>query len=172
MALIDDNPRLRIGGKLATLARQLGQDFDQAADGIGVSRAQWRVIATVASREGVTQRFVADRLQISEVTAGRLIDRLCASGYLERRSNPENRRAYCIHLAPEAQPLLARLGVIASAQERAAFTSLGQAEIGVLEAALEVIAQNIARRREAGARRWAGGQGAVNDDVDRETAVG
>lgn len=153
-----ENRRRSVGVKLTVVSRQLWQDFDQSVDSIGVSRAKWRLIATVASKPGVTQRLIAELLEISEVTAGRLIDRLCADGYLERRENPNDRRAHCIHVTPAAQPLLERLSEVARKHEEDTFAGLDDADLDKLEAILDLIARNIAAKRGAGARRWAVGR--------------
>ena len=67
------------------VARQLGRGFDQAIETTGMSRAKFGVIAIAARHPGATQRMIAELLEVTEVTAGRLIERLCADGYLERR---------------------------------------------------------------------------------------
>lgn len=166
MAPQSENRRRSVGVKLTVVSRQLWQDFDQSIDSIGVSRAKWRLIATVASRPGVTQRLIAELLEISEVTAGRLIDRLCADGYLERRENPNDRRAHCIHVTPAAQPVLERLGDVARKHEAETFAGLDDADLDKLEAILDMIARNIAARRGAGARRWAGGRTEDEPEVE------
>ena len=136
-----------VGLKLSLVARQLWHKFDRSVERIGVSRAKWRLIAVVASRPGATQRLIAELLEISEVTAGRLIDRLCADGYLERRENPNDRRAHCVHLLPPAQPVLDKLGELAAIEESEAFAGLNESDLDTLETLLDRISRNIADAR-------------------------
>ena len=96
--------------KLMVVARHLRQSFDQSVERSGLTRAKWTLIATVAHKPGATQRMIAEALEVREVTAGRLIDRLCAEGYLKRREHPNDRRAYCVYLTPVAQPVLDTMG--------------------------------------------------------------
>src|ERR1700740_3516759 len=98
-----------MGVKLTVIARQLWLDFDQDAEKIGLTRAKWAVVAEANRDPGATQRLIAMRLQVTDVSAGRLIDRLCAEGLLERHENPEDRRAYRVYPTAPAQPMLARL---------------------------------------------------------------
>jgi len=133
--------------KLTVIARQLRQRFDQTVEHDGLTRAKWRVIVAVARSAGTTQRAIAAMLEITEVTAGHLIDRLCADGYLERREHPKDRRAYCIHLTPAAQPLLGRLEEVAKIHEDEAFAGIDEADLLRLDELLDSISRNLAACR-------------------------
>jgi len=133
--------------KLTVIARQLRQRFDQTVEHDGLTRAKWRVIVAVARSSGTTQRAIAAMLEITEVTAGHLIDRLCADGYLERREHPKDRRAYCIHLTPAAQPLLGRLEQVAKINENEAFAGFAEEDLLRLDELLDGISRNLAACR-------------------------
>jgi MarR family transcriptional regulator for hemolysin len=139
-----NNLRRAIGLKLTVIARHLWHRLDQTIERSGVTRAKWSLIAAVARHPGATQRTIAAALEVTEVTAGRLIDRLCADGYLERRENPNDRRGYCIHLTPTAEPVLERMGKIAKAHEHDAFAGLTDDDLEKLDALLDTIARNLA----------------------------
>ena len=98
--------------KLSVVARQLRVTFDQAAEQSGMTRAQWHLIAAVARNPGATQRTIAEALEVREITAGRLVDRLCDDGYLRREPSPHDRRAYSVYLTATAQPVLDKLDAL------------------------------------------------------------
>jgi MarR family transcriptional regulator for hemolysin len=154
-AKVASNSRARsIGIKIAIAARHMRQLFDERVESHGVTRAKWNLIATVASRPGATQRSIASALEISDVTAGRLIDRVCADGLLERRENPTDRRAYCVYLTDAAQPTLELLSGAALEYERDLFANFSEAEMDQLDALLEKMASNITSlRSETGERK-------------------
>ena len=133
--------------KLTVIARQLRQRFDQTVEHDGLTRAKWRVIVAVARSAGTTQRAIAAMLEITEVTAGHLIDRLCADGYIERREHPTDRRAYCIHLTDAAKPLLGRLEQVAQIHENEAFAGFGEEVLLRLDQLLDGISRNLAACR-------------------------
>lgn len=133
--------------KLSIVARQLRVSFDQSAESCGLTRAQWTVIAVVARNPGATQRTVAEALEIAEITAGRLVDRLCDDGYLRREQNPSDRRAYCVHLTPAAEPLLAKLDDLARVHEARIFAGFESEALEKLDSLLERIAQNLSKLR-------------------------
>ena len=142
-----DSRKRAIALKLTVIARQLGQTFDHAVEGDGLTRAKWSLIVAVARQAGATQRTIAAVLEITEVTAGQLIDRLCADGYLERREHPTDRRAYCLYLAPAAKPLLARLGEVAKLHEEHTFAGIDEEDLSRFNALLDTVARNLAASR-------------------------
>jgi MarR family transcriptional regulator for hemolysin len=139
-------PRSRkraIALKLTVVARQLRVTFDQSAERSGLTRAQWHVIAAVARNPGATQRMISEALEVREITAGRMVDRLCEDGYLERRENPTDRRAYCLYLTPAAQPVLDKLDELAKIHEAAIFAGFEPADLEKLDALLDGISRNM-----------------------------
>jgi MarR family transcriptional regulator for hemolysin len=133
--------------KLSVVARQLRVSFDQSAETCGLTRAQWTVIAVVARNPGATQRTVAEALEVREITAGRLVDRLCEDGYLRRDENPSDRRAYCVHLTPAAEPLLAKLDDLARLHEARIFSGFESEALEKLDSLLDRIARNLSELR-------------------------
>jgi MarR family transcriptional regulator, transcriptional regulator for hemolysin len=102
-----------IAFNISDVARLLKTYADQRARDFGMTRAQWVVLARVERSEGLKQCELADTLDLQPITLTRLIDRLCDSGLIERRSDPEDRRAKRLYLTPAARPVLdglARLG--------------------------------------------------------------
>ncbi len=133
--------------KLMVVARHLRQSFDQSVERSGLTRAKWTLIATVAHKPGATQRMIAEALEVREVTAGRLIDRLCAEGYLKRREHPSDRRAYCVYLAPAAQPVLDTLGKLGKIHEAKIFAGFDEDDLERLNALLDGISHNLSAAR-------------------------
>jgi len=144
--------------KLSVVARQLRVTFDQSAEACGLTRAQWHLIAVVARNPGATQRTIAEALEVREITAGRLVDRLCDEGYLQRDENPSDRRAYSVYLTPRAQPLLDALDELAKVHEEWIFAGFAPEDLEKLDALLDGIARNLSdfrTRRAAEAQRAA-----------------
>lgn len=137
------NKRRSIGLKLSVIARQLRLNFDQSTKLRGLTRAKWTLIAAVSSNPGATQRIIAQALEVSEITAGRLIDRLCEEGYLKRSENPSDRRAYRVHLAAGAQPVLDKLDEVAKSHEAQIFAGFDNEDLEKLDELLEAIARNL-----------------------------
>lgn len=146
------NKRRAIGSKLVLIARQLRARFDKRVQSAGVTGAKWTTIVVVARHAGATQRHIADELGVTEVTAGRLVDRLCADGYLRRKDDPRDRRAYRVYLTKSAEALLGALGSAAEDNEAEAFAGLKAAQLNELDALLDVVAKNLDVKRNSADR--------------------
>jgi MarR family transcriptional regulator for hemolysin len=134
-----------IGIKLTVLARLLRNSFDRQVSSLNVTRSQWAMIVVVARNPGATQRVIAETLEMSEASAGRLIDRLCADGLLERQERYDDRRARAVYLTKAAEPLLAKLADIAREGEQRVFRDFSQEELESLKSYLNRIYKNVDR---------------------------
>ena len=101
------------------------------------------MIAVVARRPGATQRVIAEALEMSEASAGRLIDRLCADGLLERRDRDDDRRARAVYLTELAEPLLAKIATIAQDTEDRMFTGFSPEELDRMQSYVDRIYANV-----------------------------
>ena len=82
---------------------------DQQARQFGISRAQWAVLIRIDRTEGLKQSELAEALDLQPISLTRLLDRLADNGLIERRADPNDRRANRLYLKPAAKPLLGRL---------------------------------------------------------------
>jgi MarR family transcriptional regulator, transcriptional regulator for hemolysin len=127
------------------LARLMRNNFDRVLSGANITRSQWGLIAVVARHPGSTQRTIAEALEMSEASAGRLIDRLCAEGLLELRERDDDRRARAVFLSPEAEPLLQQSAELARDYARTIFDGLDRVDLEVLERLLDRIHDNLGK---------------------------
>ncbi len=146
-AAIADDSQLKqdIAIRISVLARLLRSDFDRRLSEMSITRSQWGLIAVVASRPGSTQRTIAEILEMSEASAGRLIDRLCADGLLERRERDDDRRARAVYVTDAAKPLLTNAAEVAKANAERVFRGLDEAQLEQLSQSLGVIYDNLAK---------------------------
>ena len=102
-----------IAVNLMDVARMLRTYADQRARQFGISRAQWVVLMRLDRSEGLKQSEFAEILDLTPISLTRLLDRLADAGLIERRADPNDRRANRLYLMPAARPLidqLAKLG--------------------------------------------------------------
>jgi DNA-binding MarR family transcriptional regulator len=101
------------GFMIHDVSRMMRAWFDERAQSMGLTRAQWRVLVHLAAREGVNQKALSEILEIDTVTLGRHIDNLERDGWLERRPDPTDRRAWQLHLLSAARPMLEKMEALA-----------------------------------------------------------
>jgi MarR family transcriptional regulator, transcriptional regulator for hemolysin len=138
------DPELNVGFLLHDVSRLMRASFDQRAQALGLTRAQWRVLVHLAPRQGINQSALADILELDAVTMGRHVDRLERDGWLERRADPGDRRAWRLYLTEASQPTLDRMDRIATEMQAAALQGVSSAERERLTDMLSRIKANLA----------------------------
>ncbi len=98
-----------IAFNIMDVARMLRTYADQRARQFGISRAQWTVLVRLDRSEGLKQSELAEILDLQPISLTRLLDRLAENGLIERRPDPNDRRANRLYLTPAARPLLIEL---------------------------------------------------------------
>jgi MarR family transcriptional regulator for hemolysin len=126
---------------ISDVARLLRTYSDQHAKGMGLTRAQWAVLLQLKRNEGLIQTDLAGVLDLKPITLTRLIDRLCKNKLVERRQDPNDRRARFLFLTPAARGLLDR---IVSKNEELAGTVFE----GIEPAALDTLADRLGIARD------------------------
>lgn len=104
-----------IGYTITDVARLMRTVFERRVRALGLTRAQWLVIARVHRRPGLSQSEIADLLEIEKASAGRLIDRMQAKGWLERRDDRSDRRVNRLHLTDKAEQIHSAIWPLAEA---------------------------------------------------------
>jgi MarR family transcriptional regulator, transcriptional regulator for hemolysin len=137
------SPARELAFALNDVARMLRTYSDQRASEVNMTRAQWAVLARLRRSQGVKQRELADALDLAPITLARLIDKLTASGLVERRDDAADRRAHRLFLTDAAAPTLRRLDALGEAVMGRVLSGLDEAEIAGLRAGLERIKSNL-----------------------------
>lgn len=119
---------------LHDVARLLRGEADRRARAYGMTRAQWVILFWLQRQPGLSQKELAELLEVEPITVARLIDRLEARGMVERRADAKDRRIWRLHLLPPSAPMLARLET-----ERADMHGMATANVdaNVLQAMIE-----------------------------------
>jgi MarR family transcriptional regulator for hemolysin len=132
-----------VGFLLQDLSRLLRRNFNRRVQALGLTQAQWRAIAQLSRREGISQAALAELLEVQPITLARLVDRLEAAGWVERRRDPRDRRAVQLFLTGKVQPILAELWERAAETREQALKGLSQRARGQLVDALDHMKQNL-----------------------------
>lgn len=119
---------LNVGFLLHDVSRLMRASFDQRAQALGLTRAQWRVLVHLGPRQGINQSALADILELDAVTMGRHVDRLQRDGWLQRRADPDDRRAWRLYLTEASRPTLERMDAIATEMQAAALEGLASVD--------------------------------------------
>jgi MarR family transcriptional regulator for hemolysin len=107
-------PNREFAFTIMDVARLLKTLADQRARQFGMTRAQWGVLVRLDRSEGLKQSELAEILDLQPISLTRLLDRLAQNGLIERRPDPNDRRANRLFLTPAARPLLEKLSELSN----------------------------------------------------------
>jgi MarR family transcriptional regulator for hemolysin len=125
------------------VARLLKTLADQRARQYGMTRAQWAVLFRLDRSEGLKQSELAEILDLQPITLTRLLDRLAENGLIERRPDPNDRRANRLFLTPAARPLLERLTALGADMMGTVLDGLDAKALERLRRDLELMRENL-----------------------------
>lgn len=101
-----------LGFAIHDVARLLRWSFDRQSAHLGLTRAQWSVLAHLSRSDGVQQKTLAQVMDITPITLARHLDRLEVDAWIERRDDPDDRRAKRVFLNAKARPMLDALSTL------------------------------------------------------------
>lgn len=117
--------------------------FDRRAVKFGLTRAQWRATKMLYHREGLRQTELAEYLEMEPIAVGRVIDRLQTAGFVERRPDPKDRRAWRLYPTEQARAVIADMEDIARGLRRDATQGIAMEEMEQCMAVINRIKENL-----------------------------
>ena len=130
---------------ISDVGRLLRTYADQKARLHGMTRAQWAVLLQLERREGLKQSDLAECLDIQPITLTRLVDRLCDNALIERRPDPNDRRAKRLYLTQAARPLLDRIATQVEELAKTVLAGVDPAAVGAMLKQLRLARDNLKR---------------------------
>ena len=143
MQAMKNNLSETFGFTVNDIARLLRWEFDRQAQHLGLTRAQWSVLAHLRRYEGVQQKELAHYMDIKPITLARHLDTLERQEWVERRDDPEDRRAKRVFLSKKAKPMITSLTKIGKKIRAHAMRGMSPEEQAQLMLMLQKIRANL-----------------------------
>ncbi len=134
---------LRLGFLIHDVSRMRRSAFDKLMRPLGITRAQWWVIAHLSRHDGMMQIQLADILDVGKASLGTVVDRLETAGLVERRADPIDRRAKRVFMTRKAHQLLDKMQGAERAYNAHILKNLSDAERDELVRMLSLIRANL-----------------------------
>lgn len=133
---MSQSDKTSFGFLVTDVTRLMRKHFDRRAGCFNLTRAQWRALKRLSHRQGICQNELAEELELEPIAIGRVIDRLQKAGFVERRADPADRRAWRLFLTDRAHAVVDDMEDIANALFQQAKRGISAADmkcmIGVL----------------------------------------
>ena len=141
---------------LHEVARAMRRAFDRRARALGYTQSQWRVLWAISKAEGTSQAALAETLEMQPIALARILDRMEEAGLVERRPDPDDRRALKLYLTREAGPTIEVLRGIADEMLGIASEGISQEQRGQVMDVLRAMRANLERDNAPAQRTEAG----------------
>ena len=127
-------PAKGIGLLVHDVSRLLRRRIDHQAQAIGLTSAQWRVLAAVSraemhGEEPLHQATLAEMMDMEPITLSRQVDRMEAAALIERRPDPADRRIKHLYLTEAARPLVEKFRSVAASCYSNVLNGIGDDEV-------------------------------------------
>ncbi len=132
-----------VGYLIGDVSRMLRTVYDRRVEPLGLTRAQWLVLARLSRIEGCTQTELAAQLEIKKPTLGKLLERLEEKMWVTRRGDENDARSKRVFLTKRAGPVLDKMFSLADEVLDAAISGLNRKEADQLNAALLQVKSNL-----------------------------
>lgn len=98
-----------IGFIISDLARLMKTGFDRRIKTMGLTRAQWLLLAHLYRADGLTQTELAETADLERATVGKTIERLEEADWVYRKNDTKDRRLKRIYLTQKFEPYIQEL---------------------------------------------------------------
>ena len=141
-------PQDNFGFLIHDVARLLRKNFSRRVQSFGLTQEQCRVIVHLSRCEGIQQVDLAELLEIKPITLARLLDKLQENSLIERRLNPDDRRAFRLYLTREAHAVLKKILAIGAATRADAYKHISASDLEKTFAVLSRLKTNLANAED------------------------
>ncbi len=128
---------------ISDVARLYRRRFDERTRSFGITGPQMRALVQIMRFPGINQGALADRLDVEPITTCRMVDRLEQAELVERRRDPQDRRAWRLFLTKNSEPIAEKLQVIGQGLLNESLEGIGAGAHEAVMAAMAQIRDNL-----------------------------
>ena len=132
-----------LGYLLSDSARLLKREFEREAKGYNLTLPQWKVVSTLAERDGMSQTALSALIEVSPMTLSDMLERLESNGLLTREADPADSRAKLVRITPAALALVDEMRLLAARIYDRVLAGVSEADRAALVRSLTRITENL-----------------------------
>ena len=132
-----------LGFLLDDVAHRYTRRFEERARELALTLTQCKVLAALTNCGGVSQKRLAEISETDPAQLVRILDRLEAVGWAERRPDPQDRRAHLLAITESAKPVIQSILQIVRNTNAEALQGFSSDEVRLLTDLLERVHGNL-----------------------------
>jgi MarR family transcriptional regulator, transcriptional regulator for hemolysin len=132
-----------LGFLLDDVAYLYARRFEEHARELSLTLHQCKALVVIANCEGINQTRLAETSDIVPTSLVRILDRLEAGGWAERRPDPQDRRAHLLTITESAKPVVERIWHVVSKTNAEALDGLAIRDLPLLMELLARVHANL-----------------------------
>jgi len=98
-----------MGRLIYFMAQEIGNFAEKLLKPYGLTLEQLHLLKSVATQSGMTQKEIGQAINKSPANLTRILDRLQEKSLVERRSSPEDRRAFRVFITDNGKDLVSQV---------------------------------------------------------------
>lgn len=130
----------RVVKAYATLMHRIASAHAAEFLAVGVTMSQAKLLYLVQAEPGLRMSELSARLGVSLSTVSGVVDRLVDQGFLSRTDDPADRRQVVLRVSASGADQLELLRELSAGQVRALLTRIEEADLAVVERAIDILA--------------------------------
>jgi MarR family transcriptional regulator, transcriptional regulator for hemolysin len=128
---------------LKNIERLYTKRFEALAQELSLTLPQCKALFLLSRNEGISQKRLAELSEIEPMTLVRILDRMESDGWVERRPDPNDRRARTLYVTAGATPILQQIDKLSAQMRTEALSGLSGEQRNQLMSLLEQVYQNL-----------------------------
>ena len=133
----------QLGQLLHLVAKSWRQELDRRLKPLGLTRAKWLALIFISRSDGISQRVLAEKMEIGEPAIVALIDRLEKDEFIVRNPVPGDRRARSLALTAPGKRLISKIEAVVEALREDLMTGFSAAQLKTTSVVLTQIKERI-----------------------------
>jgi DNA-binding MarR family transcriptional regulator len=131
-----------VGYLLTDMSRRYVARFERHAEEMSLTLMQCKVLFHLSKNEGASQVRLCELADVEPMMMVRILDRMEADKLVERRPDPDDRRARRLYLTRKAAPLLAEIDRISEVTRNEIFAGVSKPDREAFLKVLEHVHEN------------------------------
>ena len=133
----------QLGFLLKDTSRRYTRRFEERAQAFSLTLPQCRALLHLENNEGVSQKRLSELTELDPMALVRILDRMEADGWVQRRFDPADRRAHTLWLTPKSKPVLEHIAQVIAETRAETLHGLSNEERAKLIELLERVHTNL-----------------------------